>query len=404
MAARYRQYLIEEKGMQTETAQEQKRVGLTFLGGVVVRKTLLGVPYHAVEALSTFSEVSQMAAALQQTSGNSFQISMYYTEKGGSKNKLPTKLTYDGALGGKSGYRKMAEALEGLGIPFYPVYNPIVIRKSGNGYSSVSGVRNVSRSAAIQYDYKLTTGNKDTDQNPYYLVSPKYIEDILESLSQDARKKDVNRLGLAGIGDSVYADYRSESISEVETGQHWENALGTVSESAEALLLQGAYAYAFPYADVITEVPVYASQFDVEDECIPFYEMVVGGSAALYSEPVNMSGNVREMVLKSIEYGVSPTFLLMTEDANTLQDTDYQKYYSVAYASWRDSIQELMEELGALDGLGGQRMTQHRKVQDQVYATVYQDGTVVYVNYSDQAVTVEGVTVPAMGFVRKGAK
>lgn len=379
MAARYRQYLMEEKGMQ-ETAQEQKRVGLTFLGGVVVRKTMLGIPYHAVEALSTFKSVAETAEALEQEVGNSFLISMYYTEKGGTKNKIPTKLTYDGALGGKSGYRKMAEALEQMGIPFYPVYDPVAIRKSGNGYRSVSGVRNVARSAAEQYDYKLTTGAKDTDQRPYYLVSPQYMEDILSSLAADARKKDVGSLGLARIGDSVYADYRSESISENETGGYWENALRAVSESADALLLQGAYAYAFPYADVITEAPLYASRFDVEDESVPFYEMVVSGCAALYSEPVNMSGNVRESILKCVEYGVSPTFLLMTGKADLLQDTDYQKYYSAAYESWQDTIRQLAEELRELDSVNGQRLTGHRKVREQVYATVYEDGTVIYVN------------------------
>lgn len=403
MAARYRQYLMEEKGMQ-ETDGNQKRLGLTFLGGVVVRKTMLGIPYHAVEALSTFKAVGETAAALEQEIGNSFLISMYDTEKGGTQNKIPTKLTYDSALGGKSGYQKMADALEEMGIPFYPVYNPVAIRKSGNGYRSTSGVRNVARSAAAQYDYKLTTGAKDTDLRPYYLVSPKYIEDILSSLSADAQKKGVTGLGLSGIGNSVYADYRSESISQNETGQYWENALGDISGSVDTLLLQGAYAYAFPYADVITEVPLYASQFDVEDESIPFYEMVVGGCAALYSEPVNRSGNVREMILKCVEYGVSPNFLLMTGKADLLQDTDYQKYYAVAYESWQDTIRELSEELRKLDGVRGQRMTGHRKVQEQVYATVYEDGTVVYVNYSDQAVTVENVTIPAMGFIRKGAK
>ena len=80
-----------------------------------------------------------------------------------------------------------------------------------------------------------------------------------------------------------------------------EEALKIAADSLDKLLLEGAYAYAFPYADGITDVPVFSSQYDIEDETVPFYQMVMGGTAALYSEPLNESGNIREMFLKSLD-------------------------------------------------------------------------------------------------------
>lgn len=404
MASRYRQYLIEENGMQQTAAEEQKSINLTFLGGVEVSKTFLGIPYRAVKKLTSFAELKDAALELQNQAGDSFQINMRYLEKDGSMSKMPTKLTYDGALGGKSGYAKMAEALEEAGISFYPIYDTVTIRKSGNGYRDYQGVRNVSKSASVQYEYLLTSGSRDTAKNTYYLVSPQYEEKIMASLLKSAQKKGVENLGLTGISDMLYADYRSDSISDNETGACWEKSLEMAAESTESLLLQGAYAYAFPYADVITDVPVFSSQFDVEDEAVPFYELVVGGSAALYSAPINESGNMREMLLKAVEYGVSPTFLLMTAQRDALQDTEYQKYYSLCWGDWEQEIKDVLAECQSLDGVLGQRIVSHEKLGEKVYATGFENGETVYVNYGQEDVTVDQITVPACGFVRKGDK
>jgi len=402
MAARYRQYLIEEKGMQPETETEQKSMNLAFLGGVEVNKTFLGVPYRAVKALTTFGDLADVALQLKQKRGNSFQISMSYLEKGGSMSKIPTSLTYEGALGGKSGYGKMETALKEAGIPFYPVYDTITIRKAGNGYRDYQGVRNVSKSVSVQYEYLLTSGERDTGKRPFYLVSPRYEEKIMNSLLASAQKRGVTCLGLTGISSSIYGDYRSDSISDNETGACWEAALEKAGSYADELLLRKAYAYAFPYADVITEAPVFSSQFDVEDETVPFYEMVVGGSAALYSAPINESGNTREMLLRAVEYGVSPTFLLTTAQRDALQDTDYQQYYSLCWGDWKQEIENVLEELADLEDVFGQRITGHKNLGFGAYSTSFANGTTVYVNYGKEDVTVEGVLIPAQGFVRKG--
>jgi len=402
MAARYRQYLMEEKGMQQETPERQKSMNLAFLGGIEVKKTFLGVPYRAVKALTPFEELKDTVLELRETTGASFQVSMNDLEKGGSMSRIPTSLTYEGALGGKKGYGRMTKALAEADISFYPVYDTVTIRKAGNGYRDYQGVRNVSKSASRQYEYLLSSGERDTGKQPFYLLSPRYEEKVVGALLASAGKAGVSSLGLSGISDSIYADYRTESISDNETGACWERTLEMAAGSTESLLLQGAYAYAFPYADVIINVPVSCSQFDVEDEAVPFYEMVVGGSAALYGTPVNESGNVREMLLKNIEYGVSPSFLLMTAQRDALQDTDYQRYYSLCYGDWQQEIQDILIELQPLEEIWGQRITGHSKVGEKVYATTFEGGTAVYVNYGQEDAVVENVTIPARGFARKG--
>ena len=47
----------------------------------------------------------------------------------------------------------------------------------------------------------------------------------------------------------------------------------------------------------------------------------------------------------------------------------------------------------------GQKITAHEKLADKVYATTYEDGTRVIVNYNKTAVSAAGQTVNARDFV-----
>lgn len=401
MAQCYRSYLI-KNGMTTEANCDQRSLGLDFIGGMKMRKTFLGVPYQAVEPLTTFEDVQRIAMAVKENTGSTVLVMMEDTLNGGSRSKMPTSISYASALGGKRDYEQMVKALEQAGIPFYPLYDTATLKKSGNGYSSLDAARNVSRSASRQYDYLLSSGVRVTDKPAVYLLTPAAGEEVTGKLVADAEKKGVNHLGLTGITNKMYGDYRKIPISQIETEQAWISALENAAEHTESLLLDAVYGYGLPYADVISNVPIDSSQFDVEDEAIPFYQLVMSGTAELYSVPMNDSGSVRQAFLRCVEYGVSPSFRLMGAAPASLQDTDYQHYFSAAYTDWADVIAQMAEEL--TQTTMGQQLVNHEKLAENVYASTFADGSVVYVNYGSKTVSVKGIRIPAMDFVREEAQ
>jgi hypothetical protein len=85
-----------------------------------------------------------------------------------------------------------------------------------------------------------------------------------------------------------------------------------------------------------------------------------------------------------------------------LQDTDYQYYFSAAYTDWADVIAQMAQEL--TEATLGQRLVNHEKLAENVYASTFADGSVVYVNYGSKAVSVKGIRIPAMDFVREEAQ
>lgn len=401
MAERYRQYLA-ENGMIAGDESGQHTIGLDFIGGLKMRKTFLGVPYQAVEPLTTFEDVQRIALEVQQDTGSTLLVLMEDTLKGGSRSKMPVSISYASALGGKGDYQQMMDALEQAGIPFYPLYDTATLKTSGKGYSSLDAARNVSRSASRQYDYLLSSGVRETDEPAVYLLTPAAGEEVTGKLVADAQKKGITHLGITGITNKMYGDYRKVPISQLETEQAWISALENAAANTDSLLLDAVYGYGLAYADVISNVPVYSSQFDVEDETIPFYQLVMSGTAELYGTPMNDNGNLRHAFLRCVEYGVSPSFRLMAAAPATLQDTDYQHYFSTSYTDWKDVIGQMAAEL--TDASLGQRLVNHEKLDEGVYASVFADGSVVYVNYGSEAVRINGIQIPAMDFVREEAQ
>ena len=82
----------------------------------------------------------------------------------------------------------------------------------------------------------------------------------------------------------------------------------------------------------------------------------------------------------------------------------YNFLYCSDYKLWIGTASELYEELnGAIGNLQTVEMKNHERVQKDVYKVTYADGTQVIVNYSDNAVTVDEMTIESNSYkITKG--
>jgi len=148
--------------------------------------------------------------------------------------------------------------------------------------------------------------------------------------------------------------------------------------------------YALKHADYIEELPHSSSSDFLIDETVPVYPIAVHGSV-LYSAA---AGNLRDVyedeMLKAIEYGAVPAFTLTYAESRVLKGTDYQNLYSTQYEIWKNRVAEDYKNFDLLAGVLHQRIADHQKIADGVYATVYEDGTQVTVDYRTKQFSVEG--------------
>ena len=168
-------------------------------------------------------------------------------------------------------------------------------------------------------------------------------------------------------------------------------------------MLTTGFEYGVRYADHIVRTAADNSGLLCEDESVPFLPMVLRDTVDLGSTPLNLSDDFTQAVLRCAEYGIAPLYQVCASDPSVLADTEYDGNFSASFSGWYDRIVDSWRSLSAvLDAVQGQRMTADERVADGVQRVTYENGVRIYVNYTDAPVMADGLTVPAMSFV-KGA-
>ena len=127
--------------------------------------------------------------------------------------------------------------------------------------------------------------------------------------------------------------------------------------------------------------------------------MVLKGLIPFSEESINTSGDALNSFLHSLETGSSLQFSLSGK-----YDTDYASYLNdgialTVFDNNIDMIKEYVEKAESyLSSVKNAKIIDYYILSDNVRATYYDNGTVVYVNYGDSAYSNGTVTVEAKNF------
>ncbi len=213
------------------------------------------------------------------------------------------------------------------------------------------------------------------------------IEDILKS-STDI---DFDGYALNDIGNTLYSDYSSNFYSRVSAQKEISAQLPALSTSKLAMVDTGNF-YSIKNADVVSAIPLSpcARKENSAYIGIPFVQMMLHGICEFSGAGMNSSENIKNAILKSIEYGCLPSADWYCTALS--KDLDGKYYYD---SNINEIIEGYTKANSVLSGLRDARMTSHYKVQDGVYCTEYNNSEKVYVNYNDKPVTINGIKVNA---------
>lgn len=93
--------------------------------------------------------------------------------------------------------------------------------------------------------------------------------------------------------------------------------------------------------------------------------------------------------MRAIEYGALPSFFVTHDDSRKLKDTPSNFLYSSRFDKWERRIEEEYAKFDSLSQLYAMKIIGHEKLSGQKYATTYEDGTRVIVDYEVKDFTVE---------------
>ncbi|MGP3786770.1 DUF5696 domain-containing protein [Paenibacillus sp. 1A_MP2] len=112
---------------------------------------------------------------------------------------------------------------------------------------------------------------------------------------------------------------------------------------------------------------------------------------------------MRKQLLRSLELGSAPQFQWTYEPSSKLKLTSYDSAYATDYAYWVDDAAALYKEANeVLGNLRNQLITEHERVQEGVVRVTYSGGASILINYTDDPVTMDGITVGGADYAVEG--
>ena len=218
-------------------------------------------------------------------------------------------------------------------------------------------------------------------------------------LATTAKKGLVEGLGLKTFSNNLYTDY-SEDFGRDDLIAAFKEVLGQGDDLKYGILSDRASDYVIPYSSIITSVPTGSSGFDVCDESVPFYQMVIKGYVPFSLEALNQNASPNEQMLRALETGAMLQYSWAYENIDVLKTTDLNNFFSLDYRMWLDQAAANYDKFRDVARVvGDSTIDKHYAYAEDVYVTVYENGAAVVVNYNDEEAMFKDLPIPAKGYV-----
>jgi len=218
------------------------------------------------------------------------------------------------------------------------------------------------------------------------------LENTVEGILGDSEKVAFDGYCLNDAGKYLYSDYSYNSYSRNLSQSELSSQVSVLSTSKLLMVDVGNF-YTLKNADVISNIPVSTMAYGERNayESIPFVQMLLHGIIEYSTTGANTFDDSKTAFLKAVEYGCLPSADWYCTAFDETIDSKY--YYD---NNINDMVLYYTKANNALSELRDSRMTSHFKIQDGVYCTEYDNSIKVYVNYTNESVTVNGVIINPM--------
>ena len=383
IAARYRRFLLEERGAR-RIAADAPLATLSFFMGVERRTWFM----RELIKTTSFADVQKIVAELESAGVRRVDFTLYGWNEGGANSRYPQRLPVEKRLGGEDGLRALAGYLHSRSIRLFLADNYILALPRGRGiFPYADAMRGVDG---------LPVGEGGT-----YFINPQVA--LRRFAVRDIPK--IARLEVDGLWLEYFASLALPDtndrypLSRENFAASWMQLATLAREQLGAVAMHGDNSYAVPYADRLDYVQLDSTHYDLFDETIPLYQIAVHGLVLYSGQPYNLMNDGQRTFLRQIEYGAIPNFLLTQESSALLTRTSANWLWSSQYDFWRPEIIRQYQAMEKLSHVIGQFIVAHSRLAHNVYQTTYEDGTRVVVNYNEQPFTLGALTVPALDFV-----
>lgn len=361
--------------------------------------------------LTTYEQLQDMLIHLKNKGFSNIYVKYKGALSGSDNQSSITKAEFLASLGTDESYKELTDYMSAQNLTMFTDISCLTVPKSAMGASDYA-------TNVMGDNTRISEENAFGVRNERNAIGMNVVEENVIALIHFVRDNDLEAVSVNDAASFLYSDY-SESATRTEMKDTISSEIASISGSCRLMVEKGNL-YALKNAEIISEMPLDTSiKNSTCYESVPFVQLVLHGTLDYSCEPINFSSNYKKAILRAVEYGSLPAFEWCYEEVQTKQEEEsslaqeestdsksasdssgdsIDKAYS--YTQWANIAYAYYEKANkALGDLRNQRMTAHYAVKKNFYCTEYGD-TKIYVNYTSKDITVSGVTVPAMDFMR----
>ena len=415
MAKAYRQHLL-DRGELIPLADDGSDIPLFIesLGTVKTSENFMGFPYIGSTPLNTFEDIQTIIDELNLEGINNLKFRLNGWINGGLRGTIPAKVKIEKKMGGKKGFQSLVNYAKEKGAGIFPDMDFALVwwwqpfdgsnrKKDGARYMDQMYAREVKYSFLVQ-----DLGGPMSE--PYELIAPERMDQMYTKAMKTYGNYDVGGLSVNSLGRALHSNhYKKSLVNRMDARGYVTGLFDRMYEDHGNILAVEANAYAFRYLDSIIDADLDGSRFMNQSEAVPFYAMVTHGCINIAGSPINMSGDMKYDMLKAIESGASPYFILCYQNANRLKEAaewSLNSFYSVDYHMWKPTMIETYNTLNdALKGVKTKAIVNHEFLGNNIVKVTYEGGTAFLLNYNhDDEMTVEdggrNYVIEPLGFAK----
>lgn len=411
MAQYYQNKLVEEGTLTALEETTQMPFYIDLIGGIEKELFALGVPYTDVVAMTNEKQAEEIIDTLSSANINNIRVRLSGWFNNGINHNVAKKVKVEKVVANKKELKALQTKLQGLGGGLYPEVGFQLVPYDGDDYLPVKEAsRYIFGQVCSWSDYnRATLRMSSLYETGWYLVnSPNALPSQMKQFIKNYNKLDLNNIALRDTGVYLSSDKNKRRSIDRETSKLIVNEqMGKLEETRNEMMVVGGNAYTLGYADHLVDIPTEGNSFYIIDENIPFYEMVIHGFIDYAGTPINrVEGYDKQtMLLNMIESGSAPYFTWSYKESSEVQDTAYASYYSICYKDWLDEGVELYNAVNeVISPVRTSKIVNHEVLAEGIRKTTYEDGTRIYVNYTDSDYIADGIKIGAKNYVVGGAK
>ncbi len=384
MANAYRDYLINKAGIVSKiNSNDPVEVFIDIIGS----ETKEGFIFDEYLEMTSLSQIQEILSYLITNEMKPLVVYKGYDSQGLTSMGMVS----DGVsskLGSKQDLENLLSYVEANDIRLFLQVDPVSVYEDGRFSLYRDATRRINQNLLVSEGFTKMK----------YFIAPTSVENALVASIQNLNKDHIDNIALDSLGYILNSHYPSsdEAMDRSEVRRLYQEILQEINQE---FLIYQSNDYLLQYSTDYLLTPMSSSRYRIYSDTVPFVPYVLQGLMKTYSPYQNFNSSSKIELLKMIDFGVAPSYLLTYESAYQLQSSELEQIYSSSFATWKDQIVSDYNYL--YQGLNVQKNTtvETRTYLDTgVYEIIYDNGIKIIINYTNSTYDYSGEFIPALSY------